>query len=97
VGKFERAAPGVLTYDWTKNGRSVYILIPAYNSDAWITNTLSSSLAQTWKRKKIIVVVDGSCDRTAEVGRRVASREVSVTERIRKGECEGDEPNPTSR
>ncbi|MGB8540685.1 MAG: glycosyltransferase family A protein [Candidatus Acidiferrales bacterium] len=56
----------------------VSILIPAYNSEEWITQTLQSAIAQTWPRKEIIVVDDGSSDRTAEVARRFASKEVSV-------------------
>jgi len=56
----------------------VSILIPAYNSEEWISQTLQSAVGQTWPRKEIIVVDDGSSDRTAEVARRFASKEVSV-------------------
>jgi glycosyltransferase involved in cell wall biosynthesis len=56
----------------------VSILIPAYNSQEWLANTLASAVAQTWPRKEIIVVDDGSKDRTAEVARRFASKEVAV-------------------
>lgn len=56
----------------------VSILIPADNSEEWIAETLRSALAQTWQRKEIIVVDDGSRDRTAEMARRFASKEVAV-------------------
>jgi len=56
----------------------VSILIPAYNAEEWITDTLQSAISQTWQRKEIIVVDDGSRDRTAEVARRLASKQVAV-------------------
>jgi glycosyltransferase involved in cell wall biosynthesis len=56
----------------------VSILIPAYNSENWISDTLKSALAQTWPRKEIIVVDDGSRDCTASIARRFESRNVSV-------------------
>ena len=56
----------------------VSILIPAYNSEEWIADTIRSAIAQTWQRKEIIIVDDGSTDRTAEVARRFASKEVSI-------------------
>jgi glycosyltransferase involved in cell wall biosynthesis len=56
----------------------VSILIPAYNSEEWIVDTLRSALAQTWERKEIIVVDDGSRDRTAEAARHFASNQVKV-------------------
>src|SRR5271156_1661322 len=56
----------------------VSILIPAYNSEEWIGDSIRSALAQTWQRKEIIVVDDGSRDRTAEAARRFASKEVKV-------------------
>jgi glycosyltransferase involved in cell wall biosynthesis len=42
----------------------VSILIPAYNSQQWIGDTIESALAQTWPKKEIIVVDDGSSDQT---------------------------------
>jgi glycosyltransferase involved in cell wall biosynthesis len=63
----------------------VSILIPAYNAEEWIADTIQSALAQTWKRKEIIVVDDGSKDRTAEVARRFASEEVVVVSKENEG------------
>jgi len=56
----------------------VSILIPAYNAEDWIADTIQSAIAQTWPRKEIIVVDDGSKDRTAEVARHFASKDVSI-------------------
>jgi len=56
----------------------VSILMPAYNAEKWIGYSLQSAIAQTWPRKEIIVVDDGSKDRTAEVAGRFASKEVAV-------------------
>jgi glycosyltransferase involved in cell wall biosynthesis len=63
----------------------VSILIPAYNSEEWIADTLQSAIAQTWQRKEIIVVDDGSRDRTAEVARRFVSKEVAVVSKENGG------------
>lgn len=56
----------------------VSILIPAYNSEETIADTINSALAQTWERKEIIVVNDGSTDRTAEVAQRFTAKGVKV-------------------
>ena len=70
----------------------VSILIPAYNAEEWIADTLQSAVAQTWQRKEIIVVDDGSTDRTAEVARRFASKEVKVVSTENQGAFGGCEP-----
>jgi glycosyltransferase involved in cell wall biosynthesis len=57
----------------------VSILIPAYNAEETIADTIRSAIAQTWQRKEIIVVDDGSKDRTAEVARRFGSKVKVVT------------------
>src|SRR5260370_15774572 len=54
------------------------IFIPAYNSEEWIAETIQSAIAQTWPRKEIIVVDDGSTDRTAAVARPFLSQQVPV-------------------
>jgi glycosyltransferase involved in cell wall biosynthesis len=56
----------------------VSILISAYNAEHWIAYTLESAVSQTWSRKEIIVVDDGSSDRTGEIARGFASRGVKV-------------------
>jgi len=45
----------------------VSILIPAYNAEAWIADTIQSALGQTWPEKEIIVVDDGSSDQTLAI------------------------------
>jgi glycosyltransferase involved in cell wall biosynthesis len=63
----------------------VSVLIPAYNAQQWIGDTLESALAQTWPKKEIIVVDDGSSDRTLETARRFASRTVQVVSQRNQG------------
>ena len=63
----------------------VSILIPAYNAQNLIGYTLQSAVGQTWERKEIIVVDDGSRDRTAEVARRFESRNVKVVSTENQG------------
>src|SRR5208283_730258 len=63
----------------------VSILIPAYDAEKWILETIQSAIAQTWQRKEIIVVDDGSTDRTAEIARRFASKEVDVVSKENEG------------
>ena len=45
----------------------VSILIPAYNAERTIAETIQSALSQTWPYKEIVVVNDGSTDRTAQI------------------------------
>lgn len=45
----------------------VSVLIPAYNSEAFISETLQSCVAQTYPNVEIIVVDDESTDRTLEI------------------------------
>jgi glycosyltransferase involved in cell wall biosynthesis len=63
----------------------VSILISAFNADEWIVDSLQSAIAQTWPRKEIIVVDDGSTDRTAELARGFASKGVTVVSTENRG------------
>src|SRR5437868_1899170 len=63
----------------------VSILIPAYNAERWIADTIQSALAQTWPRREIIVVDDGSRDRTLSIARQFASRDVIVVTQENQG------------
>jgi glycosyltransferase involved in cell wall biosynthesis len=63
----------------------VSILIPAYNADKWLADTLRSALAQTWANKEIIVVDDGSKDGTLALARSFESNIVKVFTKKNEG------------
>lgn len=78
----------------------VSILIPAFNAERWIGETVASALAQTWERKEIVIVDDGSSDRTLPIAQRFTSRQVTVVSQSHQGtaaarntalaRCQGD-------
>ena len=63
----------------------VSILIPAYNAQQWIRNTIESALDQTWPKKEIIVVDDGSKDQTLEIANQFSARGVRVVSQLNQG------------
>jgi glycosyltransferase involved in cell wall biosynthesis len=63
----------------------VSILIPAYNAEKWIAQTIRSCLEQTWPHKEIIIVDDGSTDGTLSVARQFASKDVCVLTHANQG------------
>ena len=78
----------------------VSILIPAYNAEEWVADTIHSALLQTWPSKEIIVVDDGSTDDTLSVARRFETKNVKVftqpnqgasgARNTARGLCQGD-------
>ncbi len=44
----------------------VSILIPCHSAERWITQAIASALSQTWTAKEVIVVDDGSSDKSLE-------------------------------
>ncbi len=63
----------------------VSILIPAFNAQEWIADTLRSAIAQTWHRREIIVVDDGSTDQTLAIARRFEADQVRVVTQQNQG------------
>ncbi|MGA8022837.1 MAG: glycosyltransferase [Candidatus Acidiferrales bacterium] len=63
----------------------VSILIPAYNAEAWISDTLRSAIAQTWERKEIIVIDDGSKDQTLAIAKQFESEQLKVVTQKNQG------------
>ena len=51
----------------------VSVLVPAYNADRWIDATLRSLRSQTYRTLEIIVIDDGSTDRTRAIVREHAA------------------------
>lgn len=52
----------------------VSILIPCFNAERWIAQAIESALAQTWPHREVIVVDDGSTDRSLDAIRSFGSR-----------------------
>ena len=63
----------------------VSILIPAYNAEAWIGDTIRSAMAQAWPRTEIIVVDDGSTDGTLALARKFEAHGVRVVGQKNQG------------
>jgi glycosyltransferase involved in cell wall biosynthesis len=63
----------------------VSILIPAFNAAPWIRETLWSALRQSYLRKEIIVVDDGSRDSTFSVAQEFVQHGVKVIRQINQG------------
>jgi glycosyltransferase involved in cell wall biosynthesis len=63
----------------------VSILIPAYNAGSWIHESLRSAVSQTWERKEIIVINDGSTDNTLAIARQFESGNVNVITQHNQG------------
>jgi len=64
----------------------VSILVPSYNSKAFLTECLESALHQTYPRIEIIVVDDGSNDGSLELARSFQSRGVRVIPQENRGQ-----------
>jgi glycosyltransferase involved in cell wall biosynthesis len=63
----------------------ISILIPCHNAARWLPETLESALAQTWPRREVVVVDDGSTDDSLAVARRFEPRGVRVIAQANRG------------
>jgi glycosyltransferase involved in cell wall biosynthesis len=63
----------------------VSILMPVYNAGPWIADAIKSALQQTWERKEVIIVHDGSTDQTLSIARQFASKSTTVVTQPNQG------------
>ena len=56
----------------------VSVIIPAYNVDRFIGRAIESLQNQTMRNFELIVVDDGSTDRTGQVADRMAERDIRI-------------------
>jgi len=54
------------------------VIMPAYNAERYLTEAIESVLAQTWKDFELIILDDGSKDRTLEIAQSYARRDRRV-------------------
>lgn len=57
----------------------ISVIVPAYNAEFFIEKTLNSVLSQTYENIEVLVVDDGSQDRTAEIVKIIAQADPRVT------------------
>jgi glycosyltransferase involved in cell wall biosynthesis len=67
------------------NNPLVSIIIPLYNAENYIAETLKSVLDQTWKNKEIIIVNDGSTDNSLAIVKSFDFGEITVISQKNKG------------
>lgn len=65
---------------------AIGIVIPAYNAESFLAQTLESVRAQTRPDWELVVVDDGSADRSAEIAERYADSDTRIR-LIRQGNC----------
>lgn len=63
----------------------VSIIIPAYNAEKYIAETIQSALAQTWPHIEIIIVDDGSTDGTLSIAKGFEAANVKICSQCNKG------------
>jgi len=65
----------------------VSILIPCFNAERWLAQTLESALAQTHPATEVILVDDGSSDTSLAIARQFEPRGVRVVSQPNRGAC----------
>ena len=61
------------------------IIIPVYNSERWLSQTIESCLNQVWENIEILIVDDGSSDDSVAIANRYASEKVKVVTQPNQG------------
>lgn len=65
----------------------VSVIIPAYNSEKFIGETLQSVVNQSWKNVEAFVIDDGSSDKTFEIAKQFESNQLKVIRQENAGAC----------
>ncbi|WP_435242714.1 bifunctional polysaccharide deacetylase/glycosyltransferase family 2 protein [Streptomyces cucumeris] len=85
IRRLRRHRPGA---PWLRRvSGPVTVLVPAYNEEAGIESTLRSLLASTYRELQIIVIDDGSTDRTAEIVEAVPDPRVTLVRQSNAGKA----------
>ena len=67
--------------------KKVSILIPCYNAEKFVAETLDCCLKQTYKNVEVVLVDDGSEDRSYDIAKTFESEEIRVFKQPNSGAC----------
>ncbi len=70
------------------NQPKVSVIIPAYNAERWILDSIGSVLGQHLTDLELLVINDGSTDRTSVVARQIPDERLRVIDRTNAGVSE---------
>ena len=65
----------------------ISVIIPVYNREKTVKKAIDSVLAQTWKDMEIIVIDDGSTDKSAEVIKSIKDARIKYIYQKNAGAC----------
>lgn len=63
----------------------VSIIIPAYNSEKYLEECIQSAIHQTWENTEIIIINDGSTDRTAMIAEKYINENILLINQTNTG------------
>lgn len=63
----------------------ISIIIPVYNSEAYLTETIQSVLNQSWANKELIIIDDGSTDDSLNIARSFENSWIKVYQQENRG------------
>jgi len=64
----------------------VSIIIPAYNAEKYLEETIASALASSYPHLEIIIVNDGSTDNTQQIITKITNQETKVKAYLQKNQ-----------
>ncbi|RYE28756.1 MAG: glycosyltransferase, partial [Sphingobacteriales bacterium] len=63
----------------------VSIIIPVFNAEKFLSQSIESAINQTWRNVEIIIVDDGSTDQSVQVAKMYANNKVLLVQQENRG------------
>ena len=63
----------------------VSIIIPVFNAESFLSETIKSAISQSWENKEIIIIDDGSSDCSLEIAKQFENHWIKIFSQVNKG------------
>ncbi|NEQ20857.1 MAG: glycosyltransferase family 2 protein [Microcoleus sp. SIO2G3] len=67
------------------NTKKVSVIVPVYNAEKYVSDTIQSLLAQTYENFEVIIVDDGSPDRSIEICQQFSDPRIKIIRQANRG------------